>query len=55
MAPPEAALSGRHRVERELGSGGMATVYLADDLRHTRKVARVVLNYAEELKARVSN
>jgi serine/threonine-protein kinase len=51
----KAALSGRYRVERELGSGGMATVYLADDLRHTRKVARVVLNYAEELKARVSN
>ena len=34
-----AALSGRYRLERELGVGGMATVYLADDLRHERRVA----------------
>jgi tRNA A-37 threonylcarbamoyl transferase component Bud32/tetratricopeptide (TPR) repeat protein len=33
------ALSDRYRIERELGSGGMATVYLADDLKHHRKVA----------------
>ena len=33
------ALSDRYRIERELGAGGMATVYLADDLRHGRKVA----------------
>ena len=34
-----AALEGRYRVERELGEGGMAVVYLAEDLRHERKVA----------------
>jgi len=38
-----AALSGRYRIERELGQGGMATVYLAADLRHERKVALKVL------------
>jgi eukaryotic-like serine/threonine-protein kinase len=37
------ALAGRYAVERELGHGGMATVYLADDLRHHRKVAIKVL------------
>jgi len=38
-----AALDGRYRVERELGEGGMATVYLATDLKHERKVALKVL------------
>ena len=38
-----AALEGRYKVESELGQGGMATVYLADDLRHERKVAIKVL------------
>ena len=38
-----AALEGRYAIERELGEGGMATVYLADDLRHERKVALKVL------------
>ena len=37
------ALSDRYRIERELGAGGMATVYLAEDLRHDRKVALKVL------------
>jgi len=34
-----AALADRYRIERELGQGGMATVYLAQDLRHHRQVA----------------
>ena len=38
-----AALEGRYAIERELGEGGMATVYLADDLKHERKVALNVL------------
>jgi serine/threonine-protein kinase len=37
------ALKGRYAVERVLGQGGMATVYLAEDLRHHRKVAIKVL------------
>jgi serine/threonine-protein kinase len=37
------ALADRYRIERELGAGGMATVYLAQDLKHDRKVAVKVL------------
>ena len=39
----KAALAGRYQVERRLGEGGMATVYLAADLKHDRKVALKVL------------
>ena len=37
------ALAGRYTIEREIGSGGMAVVYLADDLKHHRRVAVKVL------------
>ena len=40
----QVALSDRYRLERELGQGGMATVYLAEDLKHGRKVAIKVLH-----------
>jgi eukaryotic-like serine/threonine-protein kinase len=47
VTPPEsrlaAALADRYRIERELGAGGMATVYLAEDLKHHRRVAIKVL------------
>jgi len=39
-----ASLSDRYRLDRELGQGGMATVYLAEDLKHSRKVAIKVLH-----------
>lgn len=39
----KAALADRYTIERELGSGGMATVYLAEDAKHHRKVALKVL------------
>jgi serine/threonine protein kinase len=39
----KAALTGRYELERELGAGGMATVYLAQDPKHHRKVAVKVL------------
>ncbi len=37
------ALANRYKIEREIGSGGMATVYLAEDLKHHRQVAVKVL------------
>ena len=43
IADLAAALAGRYTIERELGRGGMATVYLADDTKHGRKVAIKVL------------
>ena len=39
----KAALADRYTIERELGAGGMATVYLAEDVKHHRKVAVKVL------------
>ncbi|NIM50397.1 MAG: protein kinase, partial [Gemmatimonadales bacterium] len=43
IARLEAALADRYHIERELGRGGMATVYLAEDLKHHRRVAVKVL------------
>ena len=43
IARLNAALEARYRIEKELGEGGMANVYLAHDVRHERKVALKVL------------
>ncbi len=43
LASLAAALADRYRLERELGAGGMATVYLAEDMKHGRQVAIKVL------------
>ena len=39
----EAALDGKYHIERKLGEGGMASVYLAEDIKHRRKVALKIL------------
>ena len=43
IASLNTALEGRYAIKRELGEGGMATVYLAEDLKHHREVALKVL------------
>jgi hypothetical protein len=43
-APPPELVNGNYRIERKVGQGGMATVYLAHDLRHDRKVAIKILH-----------
>ncbi len=40
------ALADRYKIERHLGEGGMATIYLAEDLKHKRKVALKVLRWS---------
>src|SRR5438445_516607 len=44
LAHLNSSLAGRYAIEREIGAGGMATVYLARDVRHERRVALKVLN-----------
>jgi serine/threonine protein kinase/tetratricopeptide (TPR) repeat protein len=44
IGPLRTALSGRYEIEREIGQGAFATVYLAKDARHDREVALKVLN-----------
>ena len=44
VAQLTAALTGRYTIDREIGRGGMATVYLARDVKHNRRVALKVLN-----------
>ena len=44
LAKLQNSLAGRYVIERELGRGGMATVYLARDIQHERPVALKVLN-----------
>jgi serine/threonine-protein kinase len=51
IAQLNAALAGRYKIEREIGAGGMATVYLAHDLKHDRNIAMKVLR--EELAVSV--
>ena len=51
VARLNAALEGRYAIECELGEGGMATLYLADDLKHERKVALKVLRRCLESAA----
>jgi len=46
LAQLQVALADRYRVERELGQGGMAVVYLAEDLKHHRYIALKVLRSA---------
>src|SRR6058998_792809 len=44
LAQLKTSLVGRYAIDREIGAGGMATVYLARDLKHDRPVALKVLN-----------
>jgi serine/threonine-protein kinase len=53
VAQLTAALAGRYAIDREIGRRGMATVFLAVDVRHHRKVAIKVLH--PELSAVIDN
>ena len=47
-------LADRYEIEREIGAGGMATVYLARDLRHSRRVGELLIQVAGALLGRVT-
>jgi hypothetical protein len=52
----QAALADRYVIERQIGSGGMATVYLATDFRHDRKVAlNVVIGFTDRCTYAIDN
>jgi serine/threonine protein kinase len=56
--PPRltSALADRYRIERELGAGGMATVYLAEEARNPGgRLTVVVLNGFREIEERLAN
>jgi serine/threonine-protein kinase len=46
-------LADRYHVERLIGEGGMATVYLARDIKHDRDVPIVVVNWVSELRQKL--
>ena len=52
LATLRSGLADRYAIERELGQGGMATVYLARDLKHDRKVTLKVLGATQDGGAR---
>ena len=50
-----AALAGRYEIDKEIGQGGMATVYLARDVKHKRQVAVKVLRHSMVRKTALSD
>src|SRR5256714_7980622 len=52
LAPLRAALAGRYEIEREIGQGAFATVYLVHDARHDRRVKLQILHPPPEQQSR---
>lgn len=53
VAHLNSALAGRYAIDREIGAGGMATVYLARDVRHERRVALKYRHAADRADGRL--